>query len=158
MLLLHNTFLEIQLLNLFVSICNRTRVSERSTESRIGFKTKVALEVVGKVTDLTDLRTSKFSLQSKKTALIFHLLWSSCQSMGIYRSHMQVTGIMIIKPLPSHRNLSDYWGISTNSNSTTWEQLMTMLFCLDSHCLTSGPEYIRLRNLKYFPEPQLKAY
>lgn len=65
----------------------------RSTESRIGFKTKVALEVVGKVTYLIDLRTSRFLLQPKKTAFIFRLGWRSCQSMDIYEyiSDMQIT-------------------------------------------------------------------
>lgn len=83
----------------------------RSTENRIGFKTKVALEVVGKVTYLTDLRTSRFLLQPKKTTVIFHLAWSSYQSMDIYRSDVQITkqyskikNILRMKPLPSQES------------------------------------------------------
>lgn len=87
----------------------------RSTESRIGFRTKVALEVVGKVTYLTDLRTSRFLLQPKKTAATFRLAWRSCPSGDIYMSDRQTTKhydkikkILRMKPPPSHGNLSDY--------------------------------------------------
>lgn len=62
--------------------------SLKSTKGRIGFNVKATLRVVGKVTYLTDLRSSRFLLHPKKTVIIFHLAWGSCWSVDVYQVYV----------------------------------------------------------------------